>query len=176
MKFILHFPLFFFVLILYNIIIFAKPDMLLEPEVVVNSGPESELVTDAAEATPEIEPAPATEAKRPQPIANIKLISGAIWRPLPSDILLLIAVFVLYVELFKSTRTSVSSIVEHVLSMFVFIAFLVEFLVVEACGTSTFLIVTLLSLIDVIGGFTITISTARRDFGVGAHAGMGGGG
>ncbi len=169
-KFILRFPLFFFVLVLYNIIIFAKPELLLEPQIEPASGPGVEEVAPAA-ADAEAEPAEAP--KRPQAIANIPLISGATWRPLPADILLLIAVFVLYVELFKSTRTSVSSIVEHVLSMFVFIAFLVEFLVVEACGTSTFLIVTLLSLIDVIGGFTITISTARRDFGVGAHAGMG---
>ena len=172
-KFILRFPLFFFVLVLYNVIIFAKPDLLLEPEVLPATGASVEEVAPAAGADAADATEPAEAPKRPRAIANIPLISGATWRPLPADILLLIAVFVLYVELFKSTRTSVSSIVEHVLSMFVFIAFLVEFLVVEACGTSTFLIVTLLSLIDVIGGFTITISTARRDFGVGAHAAMG---
>ena len=148
-KFILRFPLFFFVLALYNIIIFAKPELLLEPEVGDPSGADVESVApvvpvvegDAPEADapvgdamateePEVkeEPMePVSESKRPQAIANVPLISGAVWRPLPADILLLIAVFVLYVELFKSTRTSVSSIVEHVLSMFVFIAFLVEF-------------------------------------------------
>ncbi len=183
MRFLLRCPLFVFVLLLYNIIIFTKPDLLLEPTVQDVSGPVAEVVENAVDAIdgalpgeeiadePDVVVEPTPERKGPKPIANIPLISGATWQPLPADILLLISVFVLYIELFKSTRTSVSSIVEHVLSMFVFIAFLVEFLVVEACGTSTFLIVTLLSLIDVIGGFTITISTARRDFGVGAHSG-----
>ncbi|MEM1295167.1 MAG: hypothetical protein AAGH89_07360 [Verrucomicrobiota bacterium] len=168
MKFLLRCPLFVFVLIIYNVIIFTKPDLLLEPRI----QPDTPAAVVEEGAAPDDFPAPIQEeAKRPKPIASIPLISGAVWEPVVADFLLLFAVFILYIELFKSTRTNVSSIVEHVLSMFVFIAFMIEFLVVEACGTSTFLIVTLLSLIDVIGGFTITISTARRDFGVGSHAG-----
>tara|TARA_R110002096_G_scaffold203718_9_gene389057 strand:+ start:2963 stop:3517 length:555 start_codon:yes stop_codon:yes gene_type:complete len=182
MKFLLRCPLFVFVLILYNIIIFTKPDLLLEPRIqpeavtVVSEEAtgDGNVTTEEVAAAEDFPPPVQKEAKRPQPIARIPLISGAVWEPVVADFLLLFAVFILYIELFKSTRTSVSSIVEHVLSMFVFIAFMIEFLVVEACGTSTFLIVTLLSLIDVIGGFTITISTARRDFGVGAHGGMAG--
>lgn len=178
MKFLLHCPLFVFVLIIYNIIIFTKPDLLLEskvqpdPVAVVSEEAiaDGNVTTEDLAAAEDV-PVPVQEAKGPKPVLSIPLISGAVWEPVVGDFLLLFAVLILYVELFKSTRTGVSSIFEHVLSMFVFIAFMIEFLVVEACGTSTFLIVTLLSLIDVIGGFTITISTARRDFGVGSHAG-----
>lgn len=86
------------------------------------------------------------------------------------EFLLILAVFFLYIELFKSTRTANATIVEHVLSLLVFMAFFVELIVFRPAGTPTFLIMTLLSFLDVIAGFTITISTARRDFGMGGHA------
>jgi hypothetical protein len=40
---------------------------------------------------------------------------------------------------------------------------MVEFIVAEKAATSTFLILTALSFVDVVGGFTITIRTAQRD-------------
>ena len=45
----------------------------------------------------------------------------------------------------------------------VFIIFLIEFIVVKGAGTSTFFILALMSLFDVIAGFSVTITTARRD-------------
>jgi len=47
--------------------------------------------------------------------------------------------------------------------LLVFVAFLIEYLVVDAVGNSTFLILAITSLMDVIVGFTVTISTAKRD-------------
>ena len=76
-------------------------------------------------------------------------------------------VLLLYIELFKATRTSVGAIVEHILSLFVFVIFLVEFIVVPGAASSTCVILMLLCLLDVVGGFTISISTARRDIGFG---------
>ena len=60
--------------------------------------------------------------------------------------------------------TGMSSVIDHALSMAVFVIFLVEFLVVKGCGTSTFFILGLMSLVDVIAGFTVSIAGARRDF------------
>jgi hypothetical protein len=51
-----------------------------------------------------------------------------------------------------------------------FLAFLIIFLTVKDAGSSTFLILTLMSLLDVVGGFTVTISTARRDWGGAGHS------
>ena len=47
-----------------------------------------------------------------------------------------------------------------------FIAYLVEFLTVGKAATSVFFILMCVSLVDVIAGFSITITGARRDFGV----------
>ena len=55
---------------------------------------------------------------------------------------------------------------DHALSMTLFVIALLEFLLVPACGTSVFLIVTALTLIDVIAGFAVSLSTARRDIAI----------
>ena len=60
-----------------------------------------------------------------------------------------------------------ASVIDHSMSTLVFIIFLVEFLTVKGAGNSTFLILGLMSLFDVIAGFTVTIVAARRDFAVG---------
>lgn len=99
-------------------------------------------------------------------LASVSLISGAIWHLSVSDLFIAMGVVTLYIEIFKSTRTSMASVIDHSLSTLVFVGFIVEFLVVPACGTSTFLILGLMSLLDVIAGFTVTIVAARRDFGV----------
>lgn len=81
-----------------------------------------------------------------------------------SDVLILCSLLFLYVETFKATRTSTASIIDHVLSLVVFLIFFVEFLVVPRLGNTTFLIMMVGALMDVVMGFTVTISTARRDF------------
>lgn len=98
---------------------------------------------------------------------SVELVSGAQWTFTVSDLYIILGVLTLYIEVFKSTRTGVSSVIDHSLSMIVFIIFLVEFLVVQGCGTSTFFILGLMSLLDVIAGFTVSIVAARRDFSVG---------
>jgi hypothetical protein len=94
---------------------------------------------------------------------KISLISGSIWAYTVTDLLLCVAVFLLFVEMYKSTRTGSSSIIDHMLSMLLFVGCLVEFLLLAPMGNSTFLLITLLTLLDVVAGFTITISSARRD-------------
>jgi hypothetical protein len=80
-----------------------------------------------------------------------------------SDSFILASIVALYIETFKATRTSVISIVDHTLSLGVFVVFLIEFMVMPRLGNSTFLILTVSSFIDVVMGFTVTISTAKRD-------------
>ena len=101
---------------------------------------------------------------------NLRLVSGAEWGLSVNELLLSLAVIFLYIEIFKATRTSTTSIVDHTLSMALFIICLLEFIIIGQFGNATFFIITLISLLDVVAGFTITISTARRDFGIGAHA------
>lgn len=98
---------------------------------------------------------------------NVPLPSDAIWNVKVSDIFITIGLITLYIEVFKATRTSTVSVVDHSLSMLVFVAFLIEFLIVPGAGTSVFFLLMIMSLIDVIAGFTVSIVSARRDFGIG---------
>lgn len=97
---------------------------------------------------------------------SVNLISGALWQFSVHDAFIVAGVLILYFEIFKSTRTGISSVLDHTLSTVVFVVFLIEFLTVAACGTSTFFILGLMAMIDVIAGFTVSIVAARRDFGV----------
>lgn len=94
---------------------------------------------------------------------SLDLLSKTTWTLKVSDLLVIFGILLLYIEIFKATRTSVASIVDHMLSLIVFVAFIILFLVLPQAGTSTFLILTVIAMIDVVAGFTITISSARRD-------------
>lgn len=78
--------------------------------------------------------------------------------------LVLLGLVLLYGEVFKATRTGNASIIDHVLSLLVFVIALLEFLLVAGLGNAYFLAIAVMTLIDVIAGFTVTISSARRDF------------
>ena len=102
-------------------------------------------------------------------VFTFRMISEAEWRFMIGDLLVSLSVILLYIEVFKATRTSSASIMDHGLSLLVFIVCLIEFIVLKPMGTSVFFIITLICLLDVIAGFTITIKTARRDIGLGEH-------
>ena len=99
-------------------------------------------------------------------VATIHLISGQDWTVTPEDILLAISVLLLSVEVMKATRMGVRAIIDHVLSMVLFIAMLIEFLLVKQAGTSTFFILMVISLVDVLAGFIVTARTAQRDIAI----------
>lgn len=100
-------------------------------------------------------------------VLAITLISGAMWVVSVGDLILFFALILLFLELVNSTRTGASTIVNHALSMLVLLIALVEFIVLAPFGTSTFFALVLLALFDVVAGFTVTITAARRDFTVG---------
>jgi hypothetical protein len=99
-----------------------------------------------------------------QRLVAITLPSGDLWTFATADLLLLLSVIALYFEVLKATRTSQASVVDHILSLFAFVLCLVGFLLVPSLGTSTFLLISVMAMFDVIAGFTITITSARRDF------------
>lgn len=100
-------------------------------------------------------------------ITTITLISGAVWTVTVGDLIVFAALMLLFLELINSTKTGASTIVNHGLSMLVLLIALVQFIVLPPFGTSTFFALVLLAFFDVIAGFTVTITAARRDFTVG---------
>ena len=99
------------------------------------------------------------------------LPSGAAWGMDGSDLLVALALVLLYLEILKATRTTAATIVDHGLSLVIFVVCLVEFLLLPAFGTAAFFFIMLIALIDVVAGFTVTIAGARRDIAMdhGAH-------
>lgn len=91
----------------------------------------------------------------------------AIWEISAGDLLLLLSLFLLFVELLKSTSTGRSAIANHALSLIVFIVCMFEFLLFAPFATSVFFLITVMALLDVLAGFIVTIVTARRDIAVG---------
>jgi hypothetical protein len=94
------------------------------------------------------------------------MMSGADWTLTPGEILIAFSVLVLLLEMLKSTRLSNRAIMDHALSTVLFIGMLVEFLLVPQAATGTFFLLLVISFVDVVGGFTITIRTAQRDISV----------
>lgn len=94
---------------------------------------------------------------------EVTLPSGALWRITTGDVLVVVALALLFVEMVSaSARTG--SVVNHALSLLVFLVCLVEFLLVPGCGTPEFLFIAAITFIDVVAGYSISIRTARRDF------------
>jgi hypothetical protein len=102
------------------------------------------------------------------PIFALKMMHGANWVFRFSDLIILFTMLMLFVELLKSTYTSSAAMLDHGLSMLVFIACLIEFLLVPKALTSTFFFILIATLIDVVAGYTIGIRTARRDLSIGS--------
>lgn len=103
------------------------------------------------------------EGWRASGILTIPMVSGQNWVLTASDLLLVIGLVCLFFEVIKSTNTGRSSVIEHMLSTALFVVFLIEFLLVGAAASSTFFILMGMALVDVIAGFTISITGAGRD-------------
>ncbi|HEX9901782.1 MAG TPA: hypothetical protein VGB72_02850 [Acidobacteriota bacterium] len=103
---------------------------------------------------------------------SVNLPSKAIWVFTWGHFFLAIGLICLFIEVMKATRTSTREVYDHILSTLTFIVFLLEFILVKRAGSSVFLLLTLMSLFDVIAGFSITISTARRDISLDRDSGF----
>ncbi len=94
------------------------------------------------------------------------LISGAPVYITVNGLLVLVGLVMLFFEVLKATRISNITVVDHMLSTFVFIGYLLAFLMIPAAGNQFFLMLVVMSLIDVMAGFSVSITGARRDIGL----------
>lgn len=102
-------------------------------------------------------------------LPEVHMLSGGVWRFTWGDFIILSTLVLLFIELVKATYTTTSSLVDHGLSMLLFVACLVEFLLTPQAATSVFFIVMVGTFIDVVAGFTIGIRVARRDLAIGGQ-------
>ena len=73
------------------------------------------------------------------PLFTMQMIKGAQWAFTRGDLIIFVTMLFLFAELVKATYTSSISLVDHGLSMLVFIACIVEFLVVNAAHVGVLL-------------------------------------
>jgi len=86
---------------------------------------------------------------------SVPLLSGRAMAISIGDVLVLLGVMLLYVEILKASQLTTRLVMDHVLSLVLLIALIAEFAAVPRAATSTFLILTAFSLLDVVSGFTI---------------------
>jgi O-antigen ligase len=96
------------------------------------------------------------------PFATIHMMSGRDWVLTYEDLLIAFAILLLAVEIMKATRMGMRTIVDHILAMALFIVMLIEFLLVRQAGTSTFFLLTMIALVDVLAGFIVSIRSSQR--------------
>ena len=102
---------------------------------------------------------------------SVALASGATLTLTFGDFFTLAGLVALFLEMLKAARPSRGTILDHMLSTAILVAALVCFLLVGACGTATFFLLTVMALVDVVAGFSVSIFSARRDFSVGPDSG-----
>ena len=98
-------------------------------------------------------------------IFTIHGMSGDSWSLSPGDLIVVVGLIFLFVEIIKSTRTDAISLINHGIAALTFVLFLIEFLIVKGFMNSTFFILMMMQLIDVIAGYTVTVVAAKRDIG-----------
>ena len=105
---------------------------------------------------------------------SIPLMSGLAWNVTLSDLMILLALAMLFFETLRSARPALTStITNHIVSTVLLIVYIVEFIIVPIAANSLFLVLTAIALFDVVAGFTISIRTAQRDISFGAGGGEG---
>lgn len=95
---------------------------------------------------------------------RVPMTSGAVWSITVGDLILFLSLILLFVELLKSTSSQRIAIVNHALSMVLFVVCLVEFLLLPGFAGSVFFLILTMVLLDVLAGFIVTIIASRRDF------------
>ena len=141
------FPLLVIPVAIYNLIALTYSGTTVNYDAVNNASPLLELLSGS--------------------LVTFPMISGVNWSITNGEMLVFVAITLLFVEIVKSTSTGTSSILNHAVSMILFIVCLVEFLLMPNFATSTFFIIMSMTLLDVLAGVIVTIVSARRDFGVG---------
>jgi hypothetical protein len=91
-----------------------------------------------------------------QEIARIPLLSEQQISLTVGDALVVLALLILFIEIFKTARLSRRGIVDHLLATLLFAVMLAEFLMIKEAATATFFLLVVTAFVDVLAGFAIT--------------------
>lgn len=105
----------------------------------------------------------AANARLTAPLFALRTAPGGVWPVSIADLLLVASLVVMFFELLKSTYDRRIAIVNHGLSIALFVGCLAEMLLAAAFATSTFFLITLMVLGDVVAGFMLAYAASRRE-------------
>lgn len=169
-------PLLVFPLIVYNLLVFtgalgvrtAVPDTTICVTKGNGQSTQASVAVDAQKVesiVPNKECVTTVDQGLDSAVFTIGMFSGDRWHVSFGDVFLALSLLLLFIEVVKATRTDSTSIINHGLSMLVAVTCIIQFVVAEGFSNSVFFLLTLMTLLDVVAGFTVTIVAAKRDFG-----------
>ncbi len=82
------------------------------------------------------------------------------------DAFIITGIIFLFIEIYKAATMGEYSTQETIFSFFVAVAYLAIFLIWDQANNSEFFMLMLMSFLDAIGGFVISINAARKDIAV----------
>jgi hypothetical protein len=97
---------------------------------------------------------------------HFRMMSGGEWGITPGDLMIAGAIVILLIEMLKAAQMSRRTIIDHLLSMILFVGMLIEFLMVRQVASTTFFLLLVISFVDVGGGFAVSVRAAQRDISV----------
>jgi hypothetical protein len=89
------------------------------------------------------------------PLVKLTLMSGTEWPLTLSDVLLALGILLLMCEVIKGARPGAKYLTDHLLSLIVFGAAAAEFVLWPKFGTSTYFLLTALSMVDFLSGLAL---------------------
>ncbi|MDB5481466.1 MAG: hypothetical protein JWO83_2519 [Caulobacteraceae bacterium] len=92
-----------------------------------------------------------------RPLFHLTTAGGGVWPVSAADLLLAAALIVAFIDLIRGMGDRRAAMVNHALSIALFVACLAAMLVAPAFANSTFFLITLMVLLDLAAGFIATM-------------------
>jgi hypothetical protein len=102
-----------------------------------------------------------------QIVGAIPLASGAVCSLSLGDLLAALALMLLFGGMLQAAARGAKPLIDHCLSVALFLLCLVEFVVRREAATSVFFLIVAVTLVDTLAGFWVTFHGTRRDFAAG---------
>jgi hypothetical protein len=97
---------------------------------------------------------------------HFQFASGGEFGLTGGDVMVAASILILLIEMLKSARMSRRTFMDHLLSLLLFIGMVVEFLMVKEVASTTFLMLLVISFVDVVAGFAVGARASRREIAV----------
>jgi hypothetical protein len=99
-------------------------------------------------------------------LSIVTLPSGAVFALTYGQGIVLVAVIILIFSIMRASRTGSNTIIGNMVGVVVLCIYIVQFLAVDYAGTATFLMLTLVALVDTLASISVGMVSQRSDLDV----------